>query len=176
MLTPQQSNPSSVVASLSRMLAQDLRAKLDLWGRVARRTSLVACPILLGLFLVSALRTLHFIRTSVSTQGTITALVSKTQNADTPTFAPVFQFDAPSGTQHTVTSNTSNSSPEFTVGQTVTVLYHSSEPDSARISSFWQLWTVPIILGPLGLFFGLVGYALLRLERRRDGRGAFRLN
>ncbi len=162
-------------SSLFLALRQHALSRLDLWIRLMRWTSLLACPCLIVMSLLTTLSTRQFIKTCVSTQGKIIRFMPKDQGEDGLTFAPVVAFDAPNGKHFEVTSTTRTSSPEFSVGQSVTVLYQSSDPAYACISSFWQLWTVPITCGALGLFFGVLGYVLLRIERWRDRRGEFRL-
>jgi hypothetical protein len=83
-------------------------------------------------------------------------------------YAPVFSFTAENGQTYTVRSGVATNPPGFAEGDAVRILYSRSDPGSAKIDSFWQLWTMTVILASLGLFFSVPGYLLLRYERKRN--------
>jgi hypothetical protein len=124
----------------------------------------------LGLTLVGigfGINTALFLRRCVSADGVVAALhpVRDAENGST-TYSPTFRFNSPDGATYTITSSTSSNPPEFAVGQHVRVLYLASKPANARIDSFTQLWFMAIALTAGGVLLALLGYILLRYERR----------
>jgi len=81
---------------------------------------------------------------------------SKERDQDGYTYAPVFSFTAEEGRAYTVISETYSSSPGFRVGESVRVRYDPSNPQNARIHSFFQTWGGAIIFGVVGV--GFVGF------------------
>jgi len=104
---------------------------------------------------------------SAATEGTIVNLspVFDEEN-DTTNFAPYFSFKAADGHTYTVQSNVATNPPGFEVGESVRVLYLRTDPTSAKLGSFWQIWLVTVLCVGLGAFFAGVGYLLLRYERK----------
>lgn len=80
-------------------------------------------------------------------------------------YAPTFRFKAENGRAYSVTSDVASNPPIFAVGQEVPVRYIGSNPMSAEIDSFWQLWLVAVVCSGLGMFFAGAGYMLWRFER-----------
>jgi uncharacterized protein DUF3592 len=79
-------------------------------------------------------------------------------------YAPVFRFRLPSGEAHEV-KGLGAGAPEFAVGDEVTVLYATDNPDDFAIDDFAQLWQSAIIVtgfGGLWLMFGTVAWGLAR--------------
>ena len=58
--------------------------------------------------------------------------------------------------QHGISSNP----PSFQVGQEIDVLYEPGNPNNARINKWMDLYFVPVLLGGLGLVFGVAGIGL----------------
>ncbi len=104
---------------------------------------------------------------AVSTKGTIVS-VSEIPNPqdNAVNYAPTFTFKAADGGTYAVTSGVATNPPSFEVGEEVRIRYIRSNPRSAEIDSFWQLWLVPVVCGGLGIFFAGAGYLLLQYERR----------
>jgi Protein of unknown function (DUF3592) len=110
-----------------------------------------------------------FLRNSAATEGVIVTLTSThDQQINQETFAPVFTFTGADAQNYTITSDTSSNPPAFAVGQHVRVLYENAFPLGARIDSFAQLWTFPMVFGFMGLLATATGCGLLRYERWRD--------
>jgi hypothetical protein len=104
---------------------------------------------------------------SAPVSGVVTQLTPHQESEGSNTsYAPQFTFTDDLGRDHTVTSHVQSDPPEFTVGEQVRVRYIRSDPSSAKLVSFWQLWLVPFVCAILGVFFSVAGYLLLRLERR----------
>jgi hypothetical protein len=123
-----------------------------------------------------AIYTAHFIHGSAVAERKVLSLREIVSHSDVPnqpesiTYAPVFTFKAADGVTYTVSSDTGSSPAGFAVGETVRVLYQSSDPDEAKIDSFAQLWFMPMVFGFLGLVTITAGLLLLYLERRRARR------
>jgi hypothetical protein len=79
-------------------------------------------------------------------------------------YAPVVQFRLPQG--ETVEVNDLGAgAPDFSAGDTVTVLYFPESPQDFRLDTFERLWLMPIIVTGFGgfwLMFGAVAWALSR--------------
>jgi hypothetical protein len=82
-------------------------------------------------------------------------------------YAPVFSFVAADGETYTVTSVLSTSLPKFSVGDKVRVLYDPTNPNTAKIRSFFQLWGGAVIAGIIALIFFGVGFKLIGFLIRR---------
>lgn len=79
-------------------------------------------------------------------------------------YAPVVQFRLPQGETAEV-KDLGAGSPDFFVGDTVTVLYFPESPRDFRLDTFERLWLMPIIITGFGgfwLMFGAVAWALSR--------------
>lgn len=123
----------------------------------------LGCAALVGSIAIS-LHTWHFTRTALRTSGTVIQLIEKTnKESDSFSHAPMFRFLDADGSEHTVVSSVSSSTPEFHVGDRVEVLYREDSPKSARIDSFRQIWGLPCVFGIIGfleLAIGLVMHFL----------------
>src|SRR5579864_2813963 len=104
---------------------------------------------------------------SVPAEGVVTSLSEVRNEQDqTVNYAPTFTFKAEKGQAYNVTSGVASNPAGFEVGQEVQVRYIRSNPMSAEIDSFWQLWLVTVVCCGLGTFFAGAGYVLSRYERR----------
>ena len=83
-----------------------------------------------------------------------------------PGFAPLVQYQV-DGTTYRIQGHVSSSSPSYTVGEGVVILYSADNPAEGRIDSFTEKWLVPIIFGGSGLLFTLIGFGMLLWRRRR---------
>jgi hypothetical protein len=129
------------------------------------------------LFLAGALIWAHFtrqfLRSSITTQGRIVALlpVRSTGRHHYLVYAPVFRFDVPGTHFATVVSHNSSSPPAFEVGQVVTVRYQPGHPEKAVIDSFEQLWLGELVLGIVGVMSigsSLLMLLFMRMQKRRS--------
>jgi hypothetical protein len=119
----------------------------------------------------SAIYTGIFLLRSDSAPGKIVRIEPRTNAEDgSVNYLPVFIFTASDGRTYTVASGVASDPPEFEEGQDVRVLYLKSDPQSARIGTFLQLWFVTLVCSALGVFFSLMGFLLFRWERRRARR------
>jgi len=79
-------------------------------------------------------------------------------------YAPVVRFRLPQGETVEV-KDLGSGAPDFSAGDTVTVLYLPESPRDFRLDTFERLWLVPIIVTGFGgfwLMFGAVAWALSR--------------
>lgn len=146
-------------------------ALFDLAIRVARRSGLVVGPIFLVMALGYTVHTIAFFESSITATGTVVSLVPLPGDDDRVSYAPVFSFVAANGQKYTVNSGTGSDPSEFHVDQSVPVLYSQNDPQEARLSSFWQLWTFPVVFGIFGTLLTGIGFGIYRYEQWRNRRG-----
>lgn len=127
-------------------------------GTPASTVFLIVGPVLLIAAMIAGLYTWSFSRNAVQAAGTVIEMrESKDSESGGISYSPTFQFQDTSGVQHTVASHIYSSPPEFQVGDKVTVLYRTENPDGAVIDTFWQLWGLPAVLSLIGIIFLFVG-------------------
>ncbi|SDX72923.1 DUF3592 domain-containing protein [Marinobacter mobilis] len=120
--------------------------------------SVIGIAMLVGASLLYN-NTSDFLTRAVSAQGQVVDLVLS-RSSDTTTYYPVVVFRDASGRQVEFKSNSGTNPPSYTRGERVEVLYEPGEPEAARINGFFSLWGAAIIVGGLGLVFGLVGFGM----------------
>jgi len=122
------------------------------------------CIAIGGLFLLVGLAASvymwHFTRMALHTSGTVVDLLQRKDKDGDVTYAPTFIFKDKNGGQHTVTSSTSESPPEFHIGDNVQVLYLGNDPQTARIDTFGETWELPSAAGICGGVVFVVGWVL----------------
>jgi hypothetical protein len=77
----------------------------------------------------------------------------------------VCEFSDQEGKVHTVESLLGATPANYVKGQRVPIIYSPANPKNATITTFSELWTVPIILAALAVFFLVESVALGFLER-----------
>ena len=133
-------------------------------GCIAALVGIIAVAI--GFFLL--LDTLRFLPGTVSANGTIVSCKMVSDSGSTscePTVSFATQAEQP------VTFSSSFGSSTFSEGETVTVRYHPTNPQDARIHS-WETRIVPFFIGGIGLLFFLVGLSMILrgiIRRAREG-------
>ena len=154
------------------LYAACMGAMVELFMRTARRACIVVGPLFTTVALGFGIYTALFVRSSEAGTGTVISL-THTHGGEQGEidFAPVFIVSAKDGHQYTVTAGVASKPPEFHVGQSVPVLYKSDNPSEAKISTFIQLWFLPLAFGIMGIVMSLCGYGLLRYEHWRDRKG-----
>ncbi|NGP88423.1 DUF3592 domain-containing protein [Fodinibius halophilus] len=116
------------------------------------------------------IETSNFLDKAISTQGTVTDMVVR-RSSDSRTYSPAIQFADSRGNSYEFVSNTSSSSPSYSRGENVDILYLPSDPQEAEIDSFFSLWGGPIIFGGLGFIFFAIGGGLIIypiIKKRKD--------
>jgi hypothetical protein len=117
--------------------------------------------------------TQSFIDRAETVQGEVIELERSRSSSDpSVVFYPIVRFSPATGQQRTFRSPVGSSPPAYAVGESVSILYDRTNPDDARIDSFWFLWLLPTITGGIGIVFFLVGGGLLigRLLMARRAR------
>ena len=116
----------------------------------------------IGVFLF--IRTRIFIGAAQNAKGTVIQMVYSRTSSSSGSgggYAPVYQFRTLDGQNIVIQDSLSSNPPRFQVGQEIDVLYESGNPQKARINKWMNLYFVPVLLGGLGLIFGVVGIVLV---------------
>jgi len=117
---------------------------------------------LIGVFLF--IRTRIFIGKAQEAKGTVIQMVYSRTSSSSGSgggYAPVYQFRTLDGQNIVIQDSLSSNPPRFQVGQEIDVLYESGNPQKARINKWMNLYFVPVLLGGIGLIFGVVGIAIV---------------
>lgn len=91
--------------------------------------------------------------------GVVTAIE---RNGDM--YSPIVQFRVPGGSLREV-KDSGSGAPDFSVGDSVDVLYMPESPESFRLGTFDRLWLMPLFVTGFGAFwlmFGTIAWALSR--------------
>ena len=147
-----------------------MKTEANQYLRFLRGVLLLAGPCCLLISAGFGIRVWLQLRNGLRAEGTVVRMATvHGRDGGADMYAPVFIFESTAGRQYTVTSATASDPPEFTVGDRVEVVYQKDRPAGARISSFWQLWFLPMVC----VFFavGLSGAGLLlQIFERWQGR------
>jgi len=83
-------------------------------------------------------------------------------------YSPVIEFDV-NGQTYSFEGDNASYPPAYDVGETVNVIYHPSEPDTAQINKWTERWLFPLIIIPAMLLGALVlNFFLIRSFWRND--------
>jgi hypothetical protein len=106
-----------------------------------------------------------------SVTGTVASMrqVPATRPGEVSTYAPTVDYNV-NGRKYTHHSSTSSFPPGYKVGDTVTVIYQTTDPNDAEIDSWSSRWLLPALLGGAGLVVAAVAVPLTLLSIRRRGR------
>lgn len=127
----------------------------------------IAGPVLLMLALGKAVQRTALVMSGLRAQAVVIA-AARASGSSRPTYAPVFQFAATDGRTYTVISDVYGEESAVHFGSRLRVLYRPDHPESARIDAFAPLWTLPLVLGAVGLGFSVVpAIVLVSWMRRR---------
>jgi hypothetical protein len=107
---------------------------------------------------------------SVPGKGTVIGLIPQRDADGNLNYSARFSFKANDGKVYIATAGVATNPPSFEIGEGVRVRYLPTDPVSAKLSYFWQLWFEPVLCAGLGVFFTGAGYLLLRRERRSSLR------
>jgi uncharacterized protein DUF3592 len=121
-------------------------------------------------------------RDNAQTQGTVVELATEMSGtASRFVRIPIVEFSLPDNVKARFKVNAgSDSAPEYEAGTTVDVLYDPRDPANARIGSFGQLWSAPLMTGGIGLVLVLLSVLLFvkigrfekGIKKVGPGRGA----
>jgi len=144
----------------------------DLWfTTIAGVFLLIGVGLMLGA-IIQLFQTSRFVRTSITTTGTVITLVVHRPNATTILTrrrtiggvrttrklipkAPQIKFITVDGEAITFNHHTASDPPTYGIGQKVPVRYQPSRPHEAQLAFFTSLWFMPIILFFVGLLITL---------------------
>ena len=143
--------------------AADARALT--WKKICG-TILIFCAV--ALFITACLvlnHTLQFKNRAIETTGLVTSVETQ-QSSEGLMYYPVFSYVDTDGREHTVRSSFGSNPPQYKTQDTIQILYDPASPAKARISSFWHLYAVPVVLAAgatanliMGIVFLLIGSA-----------------
>lgn len=103
--------------------------------------------------------TQRFLHNAVRADGIVTDInLSRSKNSNM--IRPSVQFMAGNGELTAFTARFSSSSPRYSIGDVVDVLYEESMPKAAKIDSFVSLWAITLIVAAVGLMFFLAGLVI----------------
>jgi hypothetical protein len=105
---------------------------------------------------------LSFIYQATKTEGVITEIESRRTSSKTY-YYPIVSYQDVEGDQQTMHFDLGTTGGfDYSVGETITILYIPDEPDSAKVWVFWEMWGVPSVLSGVGIIFILIGIGNLR--------------
>ena len=130
----------------------------------------IAGPVLLMLALGTAVQRTALVMSGLRAEAVVIA--ARAGGSSRPTYAPVFQFAATDGRTYTVISDVYGEESAVHFGSRLRVLYRPDHPESARIDAFAPLWTLPLVLGAVGLGFSVVPAIVLVSWMRRRAEAA----
>jgi hypothetical protein len=114
----------------------------------------IAGPLLLILALGTAVQRAALVVSGRHAEATV--IGAQQSGSSRVSYAPVFQFAASDGRSYTVSSDVYGKESAVRYGNRVQVLYWPNHPESARIDAFAPLWTMPLVVGVVGLGFSVV--------------------
>ena len=82
---------------------------------------------------------------SVSGKGIVIDLIPQNDDNGNINYSARFRFKADDGKVYIATAGVATNPPSFEVGEDVRVKYLPTNPSSAKLSYFWQLWFEPVL-------------------------------
>lgn len=108
-------------------------------------------------------RTRTFLGKAQEVKGTVVRLVYSSSSKGGG-YSPVFRFKTIGGQSIEVSDNLRSNPPLFQEGQVVDILYDPENPHNARVKKWFSLYFVPLLLGGMGLIFGVIGVIMLAFQ------------
>jgi hypothetical protein len=125
----------------------------------------LAAVIMLGVSAWYTYTSYVFSTTGVEVPGTVVRLESSHSSEGGTTYSPVFSYTY-DGQPYEYESVNSSNPPSNEVGDVETLLVNPNDPSKARQNSFWELWLVPCIMGPVSLFMLLLSIVIPLMVRK----------
>ena len=114
------------------------------------------------------------IRAFLTADGVVVANTeTRSGRNNSVSYAAQVRFTTKDGTTVTFKEGFSSNPPAHKVGDKLKVLYDPSNYQNARVDDFMNTWFLPLLLGGMGLIFGLIGVSL-GLNALRAGVAAAR--
>ncbi|WP_167760184.1 DUF3592 domain-containing protein [Paraburkholderia pallida] len=113
----------------------------------------------------------RFAEHAVRTQGKVTDLIAGRDSKGNLSYHTQFEFTTPDGQRLRATGSAGTSSPDYSLGDTVPVLYDPADPEDAEIDSFLERSFGALIVSLLGSISALVGGGLLAASIYSDSHG-----
>lgn len=107
----------------------------------------------------AAMNSIRLIQQGVRATGNVVDFIESYDDEGTLMYSPVFVFLDENGQEHRIESSYASSSPGYTRGQIVDIVYPRGQPERARIPDAFSYWGVTMILGFIGgafIFFGVL--------------------
>ena len=134
---------------------------LKLLLKIAGWFAISAAVICLIVALCAYLHARAFMRSASRAQGTVTRVEKRADHDADDMYYPVVGFRDARGVEQELFSSVGSVPPSHKVGDTVAVLYLADQPQSAKLDEFFDLWGLAAVCGGLGVFWLVVGLALL---------------
>ena len=112
---------------------------------------ILAAIICLGISAYLFINTRKFVSTATKTKGTVIRLDARQGSKGGTVYLPIFEFRTLDGQVFTVAHDSAQKPPQYTVGQSIDVLYIPENPQDAKISGSTNLYMLPIILAAVGV-------------------------
>lgn len=129
--------------------------------------SLIGLSILAGDFFITS-NTIFFLNNSVKAEGQVVEIIQSRSSDNKAIYSPRVVFIDSVGNEITFTSSLSTNISSYSTGDKVEVFYEKSNPQNARINSFFQIWFATILMSVLGVAFFLGGFSNLVKQVRRS--------
>ena len=127
-----------------------------LFPRIILSVFLAVTVLMLAISALSAINTGRALSKEKNAPGHIVDLVARRDQTGKEFYYPVVEFYLPDESLKIIELAEGSWPPAYEKGQSVTILYDPEQPLNARIksaSSAVLMWTVPIIMGVLGVAF-----------------------
>ena len=135
-----------------------------------RNTSALFVVIGIGLIassLYSIRTTLNLTTNGIKTLGTVTRLTQSRDSHGGTLYQAHISYKTSSGLDIEFGDSSRSSSPAYSIGQHVPVLYNPETPRRARIDTFANRWLLALVFGGMGSVFLFFGAYPFYVERKR---------
>jgi len=117
---------------------------------------LIIATVMISLAFYMASNTFDYINHSTRSVGKVVDF-KDVYSSRSMTYAPIIEYQLPSGNTAHFVSSTSSYPPAYDIGDPVNILYSNKQPQDASINGFFSLWIGEIIVGGLGVLFLIIG-------------------
>lgn len=128
--------------------------------------TIIGTLMLIGSFFILK-NTNDFLKTSISSQGTVIDMSRSNSSDNSTTYAPVVEFVDKKGHSYEFRSSTSSNPPSYSIGEQVEIYYNPKAPNKAKIKGFFSLWGGGTIVAGLGFVFFAIGASLFLFDRKK---------